>query len=318
MELRQIRFAVAVAEDRHFGRAAERMFIAQPALSQHIRRLEQELGARLFDRGARHVRLTPAGEAFLDVARRLLHQADQALAAARRAEAGETGRVSIGADLPVAAPVLSLLLRRWAAARPEVRPDVVTGRSRQLVDLVRRHELDVALVEEAQAEVGLRSVPVMDDPVVVLVPSHHGLAKAETIEVGDLAGTAFVTVPRANAPALHDRLVTLCGAAGFMPRVALEVDHPELLSVAVAAGLGVALVPRGLATTNTVAGATWRPLDHDQAFLTLSAIALADGATPQADEVVDLAGRLGQHPSLQSRSGRHLELAPRPAERAAS
>jgi DNA-binding transcriptional LysR family regulator len=88
MELRQIRFFVAVAEDRHFGRAAERMYIAQPALSQHIRRLERELGVQLLDRSARHVRLTPAGEAFLGVARRMLRQVDEGTDAARRAEAG--------------------------------------------------------------------------------------------------------------------------------------------------------------------------------------------------------------------------------------
>jgi DNA-binding transcriptional LysR family regulator len=321
MELRQMRFAVAVAEDRHFGRAAERMFIAQPALSQHVRRLEQELGARLFDRGARHVRLTPAGEAFLEVARRILRQADDAVAAARRAEAGETGSVSLGASLPVAAPALSLLLRRWATARPGVRPTLAAGTRRELVDLVRRRELDVALVEEPPVDGELRAVAVADEPIVVLLPTHHGLVRADTIEVADLADTPFVTVSRTTSPPLHGRFFGMCAAAGVTPRVALEVDDVDLLPVAVAAGLGIALVPRSLATATTeAASTTWRPLGVDAAVgaVTLSAVAVAEGATPQARELLELAGRLRHHGGLRTVRDRLLELAGPPIARVAS
>src|SRR5436309_623479 len=127
VELRQIRFFVAVAEDPHFGRAAERMYIAQPALSQHVRRLERELDVQLFDRSGRYVRLTPGGEAFLDVARRMLRQIDEGTDAARRAEAGETGSLAVGVNTSVAAPVLSELLRHWNRRRPAVRTRLISG-----------------------------------------------------------------------------------------------------------------------------------------------------------------------------------------------
>ena len=317
MELRQIRFAVAVAEDRHFGRAAERMFIAQPALSQHVRRLERELGAQLFDRGARHVRVTPAGEAFLGVARHILRQADEATAAARRAEVGVAGSVSIGASLPMAAPVLSLLLRRSAKARPEVRPTLVAGSARELVELVRRRELDVALIADSPVH-GLRSIRVLDDPIVVLLPAHHRLARSESLGVADLRDNDFVTVSRETSAALHDRVIALCTMAGLQPRVALEVDDAHLVPVAVAAGLGVGLVPRALATSTALTGITWRPLDDEGALLPLSAVAVEEGATPQAREFLDLIDRLRERRALDPSPPRHLELAGRAVERTAS
>ena len=318
MELRQIRFAVAVAEDRHFGRAAARMFIAQPALSQQVRRLERELGARLFDRGARHVRVTPAGEAFLGVARHILRQADEATAAARRAESGEAGSVSIGASLPMAAPVLSLLLRRSAMARPEVRPTLVAGSARELVELVRRRELDVALIADPPSHAGLRSVPVLDDPIVVLLPAHHPLATSERLEVADLRDADFVTVSRDAAAALHDRVIALCTMAGVQPSVALEADDAHLVPVAVAAGLGVGLVPRALAAPTAMTGTTWRPLDDEGAFLPLSAVAVEKGATPQTREFLDLIDRLRERGALGPSPARRLELAARGVARTAS
>lgn len=318
MELRQIRFAVAVAEDRHFGRAAERMFIAQPALSQHVRRLERELGAPLFDRGPRHVRMTPAGEAFLPMARQILQRADEAAAAARRAGTGETGSVSIGASLPTTAPLLSLLLRRWASARPEVRSRVVSGYDRQLVDLVRRRELDVVLVEGSPAGAGLRCVTALDDPMVVLLPSHDVLARQTSLAVDDLRDATFVTVSRDRSLVLHDRLVALTTTAGFTPRVALEVDDPNLLAVAVGGGLGLAVVPRVLALATGQPGLTWLPLVDAGSGVPLTAVAADEGATPQATALLDLLAQLRDRGAIVPALGRHLQLARRVGDEAAS
>src|SRR3954447_3855593 len=141
-----MRLFVAVAEDRHFGRAAERMYIAQPALSQHVRRLEHELGVRLFDRSSRHVRLTPAGTAFLDGARRLLSNADETARRAKLAHQGESGAIAIAVDVAAAATVLPAGLRRWAACRPDVRPVLASGRRPELLDLARRREVDLAVL----------------------------------------------------------------------------------------------------------------------------------------------------------------------------
>src|SRR5438552_8283435 len=252
MELRQIKFFLAVAEERHFGRAAERMYIAQPALSQHVRRLERELEVQLFDRSARHVRLTPAGEAFLQVARRMSRQVDEATMAARRAEAGEAGSLGVGVHLAVAAPVLSVVLRHWSRLRPAVRPRLTSGRAGELVDLVRRRELDVALVDGPVTDRSLTSVLVVEDQMVVVLPADHPLAREDTVSFDSLREEQFVAVARHSSVSLHDRFIELCGAAGFSPDVAVEVDDPDLLPMAVAAGLGVGPAARAPMTARAV------------------------------------------------------------------
>ena len=173
MELRQIRFFLAVAEERHFGRAAERMCIAQPALLQHLGRLERELGAELFDPSPRRVQLTPAGEAFLEVARRVSRQVDGTSVTAPRSDGGETGSLGLGVHLPVAAPVLSVLLGHWSRLRPAIPPRLTSGRSDELIDLVRRGELDVALVDGPITDRSLRSSLVFE--TVVAVAAGNGI-----------------------------------------------------------------------------------------------------------------------------------------------
>ncbi|HEV3364628.1 MAG TPA: LysR substrate-binding domain-containing protein [Acidimicrobiia bacterium] len=292
MELRQIRFFVAVAEDRHFGRAAERMYIAQPALSQHVRRLEREIGVQLLDRSARHVRLTPAGQAFLGVARRMLRQVEEGTDAARRAEAGETGSLAVGVNMAVAATVLSVLLRHWNRARPAVHPRLTSGCARELVDLVRRRELDLALVDGPVADGGLDSALVMDDRLVVVLPADHPLAHEEMVPLRSLRAERFVAVTRRSSVTLHDRLIELCAGAGFSPDIALEVDDPDLLPIAVTAGLGVGLVASISVAGRPTPGLVWRPLADAGATIPLVAVSARDGATAQTREFLLLVENL--------------------------
>ena len=294
MEFRQIKFFMAVAEERHFGRAAERMFIAQPALSQHIRRLERELDVRLFDRSARHVRLTAAGEAFLQVAQRMLRQADEATQAARRAEAGEAGSLGVGMHASVAAPVLSVVLRHWSRLRPGVQPRLTSGRAGELVDLVRRGELDVALVDGPVTDRGLTSTLVVEDQMVILLPAEHTLARQETVSIKSLESEQFVAVSRRSSATLHDRFIELCATAGFSPDVAVEVDDPDLLPLAVAAGLGVGLVAQALVAGRVTPGVVSRPLDDARAAIPLVAVVARQGATAQAQEFLHLVQNLHQ------------------------
>ena len=306
MELRQIRFFVAVAEDRHFGRAAERMYIAQPALSQHVRRLERELGVELFDRSGRQVRLTPAGEAFLAVAQRMLRQAEEGTDAARRAEAGETGSIAVGVNMSVAAPVLSVLLRHWNRTRPAVRPRLTSGSARELVDLVRRRELDLALVDGPVTDGGLDCALVVEDRLVVVLPSHHPLAREEVVSLRSLRGERFVAVARRASVSLHDRLIELCAGAGFSPDIALEVDDPDLLPVAVTAGLGVGLVASISVAGRPMPGVVWRPLADVGASMPLVAVSAHEGATAQTREFLLLVERLRNRTPLLSQVGLDL------------
>ncbi len=163
MELSHIKVFMAVAEEGHFGRAAERMYITKPALSQHVRHLERELGEQLFDRSARQLRLTEAGEAFLQVATRVSRQVDKPTTTAPRPDGGETGGLGLGVHMPVAAPVLSVLLGHWTRLRPATQPRLTSGRSDELVDLVRRRELDVALVDGPVTDPDLNSTLVLED-----------------------------------------------------------------------------------------------------------------------------------------------------------
>ena len=292
MEFRQIKFFMAVAEERHFGRAAERMFIAQPALSQHIRRLERELGVRLFDRSARQVRLTPAGEAFLQVAQRMLRQADEATLAARRAEAGEAGSLGVGMQAAAAAPVVSVVLGHWNRLRPGVRPRLTSGRPGELVDLVRRGDLDVALVDGPVTDRGLTSTLVVEDHMVILLPADHALARQETISIGSLDGEQFVAISRRSSVTLYDRFIELSATAGFSPDVALEVDDPDLLPLAVAAGLGVGIAAHALVAGRATPGVVSRPLDDVRAAIPLVAVAVRQGATAAAQEFMNLVQNL--------------------------
>ena len=297
MELRQIKLFLAVAEEGHFGRAASRMFISQPALSQHVRRLERELGVQLFDRSARQVNLTPAGNAFLEVARRMNRQLAEAALAARRAEAGEVGRLALGVHVPVAAPVLSVLLRQWSHVRPAVSPQLTSGRGGDLVDLVRRGDLDLALVDGPVADRAVVSTPVLEDRMVVLLPSDHVLARRSVVSVPDLAGEHFVVVSRSCSPTLHDHCLELCDAGARSPEIALEVEDSDLVPLAVAAGLGVGLAARLSMAARAIPGVVCRPLSDPKAIIPLVATSLRNGATPQTREflrMIEALRRSGQ------------------------
>ena len=289
MQLCQIKSFMAVAEERHFGRAAERMYITQPALSQHVRRLERELGEKLFDRSERQLRLTEAGEAFLQVATRVSRHADNAtMVIAGRPDGGEPAGLALGVNMAVAAPILSVLLGHWARLRPATQPRLASGRSDELVDLVRRGELDVALVDGPVTDRGLSSTLVLEDQLVIVLPAHHRLARQHSVAFDSLRDEQFVTVARRSSMSLHDRFIELCGTAGFSPGIAQEVDDLDLLPMAVAAGLGVGLAASASVTGKALPGLVWRPLADDRATFPLVAITAGHRITAETQEFLRL------------------------------
>lgn len=292
MELSQLRLFMAVAEEGHLGRAAERMCVAQPALSQGLRRLERELGTALFDRPAHQARLTPEGEAFLQVARRVARRADETAAAARRSEVGTPDSLGLGVHLPMAAPVLSVLLGHWSRLRPAVPPRLTSGKPDELVDLVRRRALDVALVDGPVAERGLRSSLVFEDELVIVLPSDHWLARHETVAFASLRGERFVTVSRRSSMSLHQRFVELGEAAGFRPDIALEVDDPELLPMTVAGGLGVGLAASVTVTGRALPGLVWRSVADPGATVPVMAVAADNAVSTHAGDFLQLVDTL--------------------------
>jgi len=260
MDVRHLRSFVAVAEERHFARAAERLHMAQPPLSQLIRRIESELGAQLFERTTRRVDLTPAGEALLPRARQILAALDSAVDEARRAAAGDAGRVAIGFTGSATYALLPAVATAMRKTLPGVSLDLhgellTPAQVAALLD----GTIDLALLRPPVRCRELCVEVVQREPLIAALPSGHRLAGAPAVRVEQLAGEPFVAYVSRHRSVLHDAVERACEAHGFAPRVAVEVAETATLVSFVAAGIGVALVPASVASMR-VAGAVYRPL----------------------------------------------------------
>jgi len=245
VELRHLRYFVAVAEERHFGRAAERLKIAQPPLSRQIQDLEAELGVRLFDRSRRKVELTPAGAALLENARGVFNALELAVRETKRAARGERGRIAIGYPTSLAYSGLSELLRAFRAKFPDVEVALSELSPQAQIDALRAGRLDVGFVRAVRDEPGLSSILLRREPLVIALPADHALAPRKRIQLASLAGEPFVFFPRSRSPAFFDHVMRLCHAAGFTPHIAQEAQQLDVVSL-VSAGFGVSIVPSSL------------------------------------------------------------------------
>ncbi|NEA34878.1 LysR family transcriptional regulator [Streptomyces sp. SID13031] len=224
MELRQLRYFVTVAEELHFGKAAERLAIVQPAVSQQVARLERELGLRLLDRSSRRVTLTGDGERMLREARAVLAAADRAAEVAAELATGRAGVLRIGSS-----PGLRERLDRGLSALREAVPGIeIKLGSRppaEQVEAVRTGELDVAFVRGPVAAAGVRGIPLWEEPLSVLLPSEYGAEGG--VKLIDLAGLPLRLPSRTDDPTLTDRLLAACREAGFEPLSGRPVNNFE-------------------------------------------------------------------------------------------
>ncbi|MCT9079832.1 LysR family transcriptional regulator [Streptomyces fulvoviolaceus] len=211
MELRQLTYFVTLAEELHFGRAAERLHIVQSAVSQQIRRLERELGAELFDRSSRHVRLTAAGERLLPEARTVLSAADRA-----RASVAPPPGLRIGTSTGLGEH-LDRVLAAFARRAPEVPVELFSLPAAERLARVAGGRLDAAFVRAVEPVAGVRVLPLWSDPLVAALPAAHPLAALPEVGIGDLAGLPLSLTERRNNPALVDLVVGACHEAGFEP-----------------------------------------------------------------------------------------------------
>ncbi len=249
MELRHLRYFVAVAEELHFGRAAQRLNIAQPPLSRQIRDLERELGAELFDRTSRGVELTPAGRAFLPEARLTLAQAERAQRTARRAARGETGRLRVGfVEAATHSGILPDVLGFFRMHLPSIGLSLFEMDPVEQAEALRTDRIDVGIMHgpPADADRWLRVEPVHAEPLVAALSHDHELAQRARLSLADLASEPFILYSRLVGPALYDDIIARCRAAGFSPRVVQEAAGWHTIVSLVGAGMGVALVPRSL------------------------------------------------------------------------
>jgi DNA-binding transcriptional LysR family regulator len=254
MELRHLRYFIAVAEEKHMTRAAERLGIQQPPLSMQIRALEQELDAQLFRRQPRGVELTEAGQAFLEQARSILDQVDRAVATTRRTARGEEGRVVVGftSSAPFH-PFVPRVLRAFRDAAPLVSVVLEESGSSELVQALRNEEIDAAFIRSPVADVvGLTVRPLLEEQMLVALPTGHIFARRSSfsrsvlLPLSELANETFVLYKRPGGPGLYDTIIAACKSAGFSPRVGQEA--PRIISTLnlVAAGIGVSIVPASL------------------------------------------------------------------------
>ncbi len=246
--LRELECFLAVAEELSFTRAAERLHLAQPPLSRHIRQLEEKLGVSLFERSQRHVAITAAGRAFREEAREILPRLRRAGEAARRAARGETGRVSLGFVSAVLSPELVELLTRFRRKHPEIRMHLHDLLPSEQLEALGRGELDVAFVGVAPERLpaGLVSTPWHEEKLMAFLPPGHALAGADRVRISELAEEPFVMISAAAAPAFNSHLHRLCLQEGFRPRIVEEASRAQAVAALTVAGVGVSILPASL------------------------------------------------------------------------
>ena len=243
IELRHLRYFVAVAEELHFGRAAQRLGMAQPPLSLQIQRLERALDVRLFERTNRRVALTAAGELLLADARRILADVDRAAEGARRAARGETGSLTVAFAASVMFLSLPRIIRRFREQFPGVHLELRELPTGSQLPALRTGELDVGFLRQPPPDHWLRTETVMREPLLAAVSRRHALAGRRRLELADLAGEDFVLFPRDLAPGLHEQVLSVCADAGFTPHV-VQVSRELYTTVSlVEAGMGVTIIP---------------------------------------------------------------------------
>ena len=245
MQIRHLRYFVAVAEELHFGRAAQRLHIQQPPLSRQIQDLESELGFPLFVRSRRRVELTPAGTALLGRARQVFDALDVAIHDARSASEGESGRLVVGYPSSLDYSGLTELLRAFRTRFPSVEISLRELPPADQIDGLKAGSLDVGFVRTALDDPTLAAELVRRESLMVVLPDDHRLTKQRTIPLQALAEEPFVMFPRARGPAFFDQLMALCGGAGFTPRIVQEAAQLDLVSL-VAAGFGISIMPSSM------------------------------------------------------------------------
>ncbi|MFC4274561.1 LysR family transcriptional regulator [Achromobacter aloeverae] len=267
LDLRMVHQFLTVAHTLSFRKAAEQMHMAQPPLSQAIKRLESLLEARLFERSARGVRLTPAGEVFRDEATRLLRQAERAVDRTRRADRGELGSVHVGFIGPAMFALLPRLIRTFRERFPGVDVTLHEGSSMQVAAMLLDGTVDVGfLVPPTDLDDDIAVDTLVTDVLAVVLPAGHRLGGEAAVRLASLADESFVMFSAQGVPTLSSRVAALCRQAGFEPRIAQEAVQISTVMGLVAGGVGISLLP-GAVSTLIPAGVVCRPILADPSLL---------------------------------------------------
>lgn len=259
MDVRDLRYFLALADELHFGRAAERLHIAQPALSQQLKRLERELGLRLVERSSRQAVLTDAGEVLRAEAVEAVARFDAVTAAMARVRQGKLGRLVLGMS-PGVRPQLLRQLLAALGGDPTAAVETRAASGAEAPALLHRHQIDAALVHVVPRDAALAAQELERLPLGVALPSGHRLARRRTVRPRDLTGETLIWVSRSAEPVLHEQVMSALAGAGYRPG---PTQHPPTVETSlnlVAAGLGVSLKLRHELDQAPRRGVVWRPL----------------------------------------------------------
>jgi DNA-binding transcriptional LysR family regulator len=243
MELRHLKYFVAVAEELHFGKAAKKLHIAQPPLSQQIMNLEEELGIKLFDRSRRNIQMTAAGSHFLNNARQILLQVEQAVETARRIHNGKAGRLAVGFVGSVIHTFLPEGLRLFRERFPDVELVLHEINTAEQVSSLHAKRIDIGFHYPGDKDPLLASKTLTLAPLLAVLHNDHPLSGRKSVNIRELAHDPFIANTRSSEPVVRDAFISLCHSAGFSPKIAQEAGQVQTVLGLVASGLGACLLP---------------------------------------------------------------------------
>lgn len=295
MELRHLRYFVAVAEELHFGRAAQRLHIAQQPLSRQISQLEDELGVQLFYRTKRTVRLTEVGEVFLTEARKTLSQAEQTILLAQQTSRGEIGRLAVGFTGAALNSLLPQIVRKFKDCHPKIEVVLERLHTQEQVIALRSQQLDVGFLHPPISDTILLRETIHREQLVVMLPDTHPLAAGapHSVAIADLAHEAFILFPRRVGPVLYDRIISFCQQAGFSPNIVQEVVPQQTILGLVAVGLGISLIHASAQHVGQ-RGVVARPLQEPTPELELAIAWHPDTTNPALEKFLQVVREITQ------------------------
>ncbi|MHC0064965.1 LysR family transcriptional regulator [Nostoc sp. UIC 10890] len=293
MELRHLRYFVTLAEELHFGRAAERLHIAQPPLSQQIRQLEEELGFELFHRTKRKVQLTEAGQVFLGEVQQIMRQLQQAIEIGRQTSRGEIGQLVVGFVSSAAYNILPIILRTFRSCVPGVSIELHELTTDQQLDWLRESRMDVGLLRPPVEENRFSCETIFQESLMVALPEAHLLANQSNVCLTALANEPFILFPRILAPGLYDLIISLCQQAGFSPKVAQEAIQMQTIVSLVAAEMGVAIVPASLQNLQRT-GVVYKTLEEVTPKVAIAMIWRKNETSPTVLRLVEIVRQAAQ------------------------
>ncbi len=295
MELRSLRYFVAVAEERNFTRAAARLGMQQPPLSRQIQQLEEEAGTRLFRRLTRGVELTGAGKLLLQEAREILRQVDHAMTSVRRRARGETGEIKAGTTAGTYFhPLIGAIVREYRKRYPEVVLSPEESNTPLLIARLHAGDIDLAVIRPPISDQrGLALELLLEEDMLVVLPAGHPLLGLPSVPLAALAKETFIMTPRALGPGFHDSITEACRRAGFSPIRGQETPHLVASVLMVGAGYGVAIVPHSINRLH-IDGTGYVPLEGTGLRAPISLAYRRDDCSPAVRNFVTIARRLAR------------------------